>query len=133
MESMASSVEDYLISGLSFKLDPGASYITDRKSVSYFTAGSNVYSSGSGARVIRIMVTGDGWLDPSTVRLGFTLVNNDNNGAHMLRPLSGGWSFFRRMRCLVVGAIVDDIDYYARIHEMQHILTSTANRDNDDL
>ena len=60
----------------------------------FFTAGSNVYSSGSGARVIRIMVTGDGWLDPSTVRLGFTLFNNDNNAAHMLRPLSGvGRSF----------------------------------------
>jgi hypothetical protein len=37
------------------------------------------------------------------------------------------------MRCLVGGAIVDDIDYYARIHEMQHILTSTNNRDNDSL
>ena len=36
MESMANSVEDYLISGLSFKLDPGASYVTDRKSVSFF-------------------------------------------------------------------------------------------------
>ena len=100
---MANSVEDYLISGLSFKLDPGASYVTDRKSVSFFTAGSNVYSSGSGARAIRIMVTGDGWLDQSTVRLGFTLVNNDKNAGHYLRPLSGGWSFFRRMRCLVGG------------------------------
>ena len=79
--------------------------------------------------MLRIMVTGDGWLDPSTVRLGFTLVNKDNNAGHYLRPLSGGWSFFRRMRCLVGGAIVDDIDYYARIHEMQHMLTSTANRE----
>ena len=133
MESMANSVEDYLISGLSFKLDPGASYVTDRRNVSFFTAGSNIYQSGSGARVIRIMLTGDGWLDPSTVRLAFTLVNNDNNVNHVLRPLSGGWSFFRRCRCLVGGAIVDDIDYYNRIHEQMHILTSTNNRDNDSL
>ena len=31
------------------------------------------------------------------------------------------------------GAIIDDIDYYNRVHEMMHILTSTQNRDNDDV
>ena len=29
MESMTNSAEDYLIDGLSFKLPPGASYVTD--------------------------------------------------------------------------------------------------------
>ena len=133
VDSMASSVEDYLIEGLSFKLNPGASYVTDRRSVSFFTAGSNIYQSGSGARVIRINLTGEGWLDPSTVRLSYTLVNNEGTTAKFLRPLSGPWSFFRRARCLVGGAIVDDIDYYNRVHEMLHILTSEANRDNDEL
>ena len=94
---MASSVEDYLIEGLSFKLNPGASYVTDRRSVSFFTAGSNIYQSGSGARVIRINLTGEGWLDPSTVRLSYTLVNNEG-ASKLLRPLSGPWSFFRRAR-----------------------------------
>ncbi|MGV2432778.1 MAG UNVERIFIED_CONTAM: hypothetical protein LVQ98_05595 [Rickettsiaceae bacterium] len=133
VDSMASSVEDYLIEGLSFKLNPGASYVTDRRSVSFFTAGSNIYQSGSGARVIRINLTGEGWLDPSTVRLSYTLVNNEGTAAKILRPLSGPWSFFRRARCLVGGAIVDDIDYYNRVHEMLHILTSEANRDNDSI
>ena len=64
VDPMASSVEDYLIEGLSFKLNPRASYATDRRSVSYFTAGSNIYQSGSGARVIRINLTGIGWFDP---------------------------------------------------------------------
>ena len=124
---MASSVEDYLIEGLSFKLNPGASYVTDRRSVSYFTAGSNIYQSGSGARVIRINLTGEGWLDPSTVRLSYTLVNNETTATKILRPISGPWGFFRRARCLVGGAIVDDIDYYNRMHEMLHILTCKAN------
>jgi hypothetical protein len=35
VDAMANSVEDYLIEGLSFKLSPGASYVTDRRSVSY--------------------------------------------------------------------------------------------------
>ena len=130
---MANSVEDYLIEGLSFKLSPGASYVTDRRSVSFFTAGSNIYQSGSGARVIRINLTGDGWLDPSTVRMVYTLVNNDSTETKILRPLSGAWSFFRRARCLVGGAIIDDVDYYNKVHEMMHILTSRNNRDNDDV
>ena len=34
MIAMANSVEDYLIEGLTFKLNPAASYVTDRRSVS---------------------------------------------------------------------------------------------------
>ena len=133
VDAMANSVEDYLIDGLSFKLQPGASYVSDRRSVNFFAAGSNVYTSSSGARVIRINLTGDGWLDPQTVRVSYTLVNNDAAQNHVLRPITGGWGFFRRARSLVGGAIIDDIDYYNRVHEMMHILTSKANRDNDDI
>ena len=107
---MASSVEGCLIEGLSFKLNPGASYVTERRSVSYFTAGSNIYQAGSGARVMRINLTGEGWLDPSTVRLTYTLVNSDGSAGKVLRPISGPWCFFQRARCLVGGAIVDDVD-----------------------
>jgi hypothetical protein len=133
VDAMANSVEDYLIEGLSFKLNPGASYVTDRRSVSFFTAGSNIYQSGSGARVARINLTGDGWLDPSTVRVVYTLTNTDATATHILRPLSGAWSFFRRARCMVGGAILDDLDYYNRVHEQLVILTSKNNRDNDEV
>jgi len=118
VDSMANSVEDYLIDGLSFKLSPGASYVAERRSVSYFPSGSNIYQAGSGARVIRVNLTGEGWLDPSTVRLTYTLANNAGDAAKLVRPISGAWSFFRRARCLVGGAIVDDIDYYNRVHEI---------------
>ena len=90
-------------------------------------------------RVARINLTGDGWLDPSTLRIVHTLVNTATGAsaseqeAKFLRPISGPWSFFRRARCLVGGAIIDDVDYYNRIHEMLHILTSEANRDNDNV
>jgi hypothetical protein len=39
--------------------------------------------------------------------------------------------FFRRGRCIVGGAITDDIDQYNRVHEFLNILSSKANRDND--
>ena len=60
-------------------------------------------------------------------------MNNDGTSNRALRPLSGPLSFFRRARGLVGGAIVDDVDCYNRVHEMLHILTSEANRDNDEL
>ena len=41
VESYANSVEDRLIEGLTFKLDPGASYINERKSVTLHSQGSN--------------------------------------------------------------------------------------------
>ena len=131
IDAMLNSVEDHLIDGLSFKLSPGASYVTDRRSVTFHPAVSSIYSPSAGTKVICIDLTGDGWLDPSTVRLAFNVKNGDTTKA--LRPLSGGWSFFRRSRCLVGGAIVDDIDYYNRVHEMLHILTSEQNRNNDDI
>lgn len=133
VDAVVNSVEDYLIDGLSFKLSPGASYVTDRRSVSYWVAGSNVYQPGSGARVARINLTGDGWLDPSTVRVLYTLVNADSTVEHILRPLTGPWGFIRRARCLSGGALICDIDYYNRVHEMMHILTSKNNRDNDEI
>ena len=132
VEAMANSVEDYLIDGLSFKLNPGASYVTSRKSVSFWVSRSQSYISGQ-SRIIKIQINGDGWLDPSTVRLVYTLRNNDTVKAHLLRTIGGPWSFFRRARCMYQGAIVDDIDMYNRTHEMMHILTSSQCRENDDV
>ena len=76
--AMANSAEDYLIVSFQLNLPPGASYVTDRRTVSYFTAGSNIYTSNGGANVVRINLTGDGWLDPGSIRLHYTLVNTDS-------------------------------------------------------
>ena len=117
MESHAQSVEDYLIDGLSFKLTPGASYITSRRSVTFFPTGGNA-NSPNGVKVIKVQLNGDGWLDPSTVRFGYTLQNLDTANNHQLRTLSGPGSFFRRMRITCGGDVVEDIDNYARTNEM---------------
>ena len=79
VEAMANSVEYYLIDGLSFTLSPGASYVTNRRNVTWYTSGSQIYVSGQGARVIRPQMNGDGWVDPSTVRLVYTLINTATN------------------------------------------------------
>ena len=132
VEAMANGIEDKLIDGLSFKLNPGASYVTDRRSVTYHPQGSNIYKPVAGTKLIRILLTGDNWLDPSTLRIMFTLNNDEASGsAKRLRPLSGPHSFFRRMRILAAGQLVEDIDNYNRIHEMMHLLVAKDSRDND--
>ena len=53
METVANSSEDVLIDALSYKLGNSASYITDRKSVTFHPSGSNIYTPGSGTKVIK--------------------------------------------------------------------------------
>ena len=127
---MANSVEDYLIDGLSFKLKPGASYINERKSVTYHPSGSNVYTT-KGTKLIKLQITGDQWLDPSTFRVAFDLVNMEGDVLKKLYVVGGPHAFFKRMRILCNGNIVEDIDDYARVHEMFNVLTPTNSRIND--
>ena len=127
MEGVANAVEDRLVDGLSFQLKPGASYVTERKSVTYHPQGSNIYST-NGTKLIKLLLTGDQWLDPSTFRIMFELQNNENpangNGHMQLRPLGGPHTFFRRMRILCGGQVVEDIDNYNRVHQMFTILNA---------
>ena len=130
VEQIANGVEDKLIDGLSFKLHPGASYVTDRRSVTYHPQGSNIYKPSAGTKLIRILLTGDNWLDPSTLRVQFT-INNDETVTKNLYVLGGPHCFFRRMRILCAGQLVEDIDQYNRIHEMMSILTASESRGNN--
>ncbi len=132
-EYVMSSAEDLLIDSFQLKVPPGASYVTDRRTMSYFASGRNIYQSGAGTKIIRISLTADGWLDPSTVRLQYTSANNSTVATARLRAIGGPWSFLRRTRYICGGAIIDDIDYYNRVHEVLHTCTSNANRENGDV
>ena len=90
---MANAIEDRLIEGLSFKLKPGASHVTDRRSVTFHPQGSNVYKPDSGIKLTRILLTGDSWLDPSTTRVMFNINNKSNDPDRELRLISGPWAF----------------------------------------
>ena len=131
VEAIANGIEDKLIDGLSFKLNPGASYVVDRRSVTYHPQGSNIYKPSAGTKLIRIVLTGDNWLDPSTFRVMFDVNNDDTTADKELRVVGGPWCFFRRMRVLCAGQLVEDIMDYNRIHEMMHILIANESRDND--
>ena len=102
------SVEDALIGGLSYKLKPGASYVTNRRPCSFMASGGNQYSS-NGVKVLRFQLTADQWLDPSTLRIAFQLNNKSITDQPLVtrkgvKPLH--WNpavFFRRARLIAGG------------------------------
>ncbi len=98
VEAIANGIEDKLIEGLSFKMTPGASYVVDRRSVTYHPQGSKICKPTSGTKLIPILLTGDNWLDPCTFRNMFDGRNNAA-AAQKLFVLGGPHFFFRRM-CL---------------------------------
>ena len=91
VEAMANAVEDKLIDGLSFPMNPGASYVIDRRSVAYRPQGSNIYQPQQGTKLVRILLTGDNWLDPTTLRVSFAVYNSHVTAE--LKILSGPWAF----------------------------------------
>ena len=91
VEAIANSIEDKLVDSLQFKLKEGASYINDGRSVTFYPQGSN--RPNAGTKVIKIMLTGNSWLDPSTFRVMFDVRNNDPAVLHELRPIGGPWVF----------------------------------------
>ena len=132
MESHAQSVDDHLIDSLSYKLKLGDSYVTDRRSVTYFPQGGNSYSSNN-VKVIKIMLTGDQWMDPSTLKLQFRLRNDATvvSGKQLVPFTVGPHQFFRRFRLICGAQVVEDIDNYNRTTEMFHMMQAENKRLND--
>ena len=124
------SPEDILVDNLSFKLNKGASYITDRRSVRFYPSGSNVYKPTSGNRVLKFSLNAEdnAWLDPQSVRVFFTVQYLDADLDRKLRPLSPPYSFFRRLRIIAGNQVVEDFDNYNRVHHMFSKLMSQGAR-----
>ena len=128
------SPEDILIDNLSFKLNKGSSYITDRRSVSFWAQGSNIYKVDSGNRVIKINLNAEdnSWLDPQSVMMFFTVENDDKALDRKLRPISNPYSFFRRFRLLMGNTVIEDFDNFNRVSHMFSKLMNDGARDNED-
>jgi len=60
MENLTNSADEVLVDSLSFKLPASGNSVTDRRSVTFHTEGSNSYSPQAGTKVIRFRLAGEG-------------------------------------------------------------------------
>ena len=132
MESITNNAEDLLVDSLSFKLPGSGQYVVDRRSCTFHTEGSNVYSSRNGTRVIKFRLNGEGWLDPFTVRMMFDIVSDEPLDEKTLKPIGHCHGFFRRLRVSVRGQIIEDIQDYNRVHHMFNLLQGPQVRLNEE-
>ena len=126
MDLVVSGTDDSLVEQLSFKLPSTASYANERRLVSAYPSGASQFSP-DGVRVARFVITGENWLDPSTLRLAFKLKNT--HATNTLQLASGPWCLFDQVRLLIGGVEVERIGgpYYGRQHELfRHLLMPNA-------
>ena len=119
MEHHRQSIDDALVGGLSYKLKPGASYVQDRRKCTFYASGGNQYSS-TGVKVCKFNIVSDQWLDPSTVRVMFTIHNQSPVYPPIkVKPLH--WNpavLFKRCRVICGGVVIEDIDDFNRLSLM---------------
>ena len=117
MDLVISGTDDSLIDQLSFKLPSTASYAQERRLVSAYPSGASQFSPDGVRRVARFVLTGENWLDCSTLRCAIKIKNTSPN--QTLQLVSGPWCLFDQIRVLIGGVEVERIGgYYGRTHEL---------------
>ncbi len=107
-----------IVNSLKYQLPDTASYIIDRKSVTFWGK-ANDYNP-QGIRVIQIEAIGDGYLDPSTLKLMFLFTNESSGTDKTLTPLSASPAcLFYRYRCIMGGIHIEDNRNYIMLHHLQ--------------
>ena len=76
-------------------------------------------------------MNGEGWLDPSTVRLMFCVMHIDGDVSKTLRPIGYCHGFFRRLRLSVRGQIIEHIQDFNRVSHMLNNFENAETRLND--
>jgi hypothetical protein len=123
-------VEDTLLGSLSYKIDPksGSSYVTEKKSVTYFASGSNVYSPAQGTKVLRFNIASDQFIDLSSIVVS-VMVNVGVAG--IATPLAdAGHVLFNRLRWIVSGTVVEDIEHFNVASQLFHRFLSSEKKQN---
>ena len=113
---IAASGEANLLQSLSFDLPPATTAIVDRKQGcrAYPTSASTLVPNGT--KTCRIRLGGNEFVDPSTIRLQYTLTNPD--ASKILCPAVGPWGPWGLVRLLSNGVELDNIPAMNRFMEL---------------
>ena len=119
LEASIAGTSTHMLDELSYSLPASAQYMKKREQV-YWTSGANVYSS-SGIRTLRLNITGQGFLDCSSLVLECDVDNT--SAADVLKPLVPGLEgFFQSLRVMISGTTTEDLGdpscSYGRVHTL---------------
>ena len=125
LDANQQAADQVLLGQLNYKLPSTASYILDRRAVSFFTNSAGTYSP-TGVWTFRIQLNSDhAWADLNTLSLSFTIKNTAGANTRLMNKCHGPWSLIQRMRVSVSGTVVEDLQYYGRLHEQFYQLSSS--------
>ena len=122
---IAGQTNDEILQSLSYKLAPTSEYIQQRRMSRFYPSGASSYSSNT-TQIARIELKGQGgFLDLSTLKIAYRLVNNS---ATLPIILAGGpHSLVSRIRVFCQGSLVEDCSHYARVHHLFTELLAPSN------
>ena len=115
LESLiATSGEAPLLDALDFSLPPSSTAVVDRRQhvKAYPTSASS--PTPAGTRTVRIRLGGDDFIDPSSIRLQYTVRNLD--GTNPMSPQTGPWGMWSQVYLRSGGVELDNIPQYGRFH-----------------
>ena len=98
---------------LSYELPAPSTAVVERKQHCRAYPSSASTLSHTGTRTVRIRLGGEGFIDPSSVRLQYTIVNAEGK---WMRPYTGPWGVWGTVRLLSGGTEIDHIADYGRFH-----------------
>ena len=105
---LSSTVEDGLLESLNFRPSGNsAQYVLESRKIRFFAESSDRF--GPNSRVIRFRLVDQGFWEPASSRIQFTLNNKDSSNA--LVPISGPLGMFSRIRVFVSGIQIENLDF----------------------
>ena len=122
---LAGQTNDAILDSLSYRLAPTSEYIQQRRMSRFYPSGASSYSSNT-TQIARIELKGQGgFLDLSTLKIAFRLVNNSAT-QHLV--LAGGpHALVSRIRVFCQGSLVEDCSHYGRVHHLFTELMAPSN------
>jgi len=122
---LAGQTNDAILDSLSYKLAPTSEYIQNRRMSRFHPSGASSYSSNT-SQIARIELKGQGgFLDLSTLKIAFRLVNTSAS-QHLV--LAGGpHALVNRIRVFCQGSLVEDCSHYGRVHHLFTELMAPSN------
>ena len=122
---LAGQTNDEILESLTYRLAPTSEYIQQRRMSRFYPSGASSYSSNT-TQVARIELKGaGGFLDMSTMKIAFRLVNTSQT---LPLILAGGvYSLISRIRVFCQGSLVEDVSHYSRVHHLLSEILAPTN------